>query len=995
MSNKDYESYMAYEKLEADLYLEHYGTPRHSGRYPWGSGENPYQHESDGWLERVKELKKKGLHEHQIAEAMGCSADELRAWYANANNQRKSLLISECKEMYAKGMSYSEIARVKGIKSSNTVKNYVNSNKDVRPLQARATADFLEKQVDEKGFIDIGKGVEKDIVAVDGSLGITTNKLKEAIALMKSDGYDIYTQLKVPQATNPTQQTTRVVACKFPKGMTTNEKYKLLYDARDEGRIQSVAEYHSDDAGLTWNAPKPPVSIDSKRINICYAEDGGIEKDGVIEIRRGVPDLSLGGKHYAQVRIAVDGTHYLKGMAVYADDLPDGVDIRFNTNKHKNVPMINGDNGVLKPMKEDPNNKGHIDISNPFGAVIMRGGQSNYTDPKTGEEKQSAINKIHDEGDWGEYAKDLPAQFLSKQSTDLIKKQLNYSMQDMRNEYNSILEIDNPTIRKHYLEEFAKSCDSRAVSLKASSLPRQKYQVILPVRSLSDNEVFAPGYKDGEQVALIRFPHASTSEIPILTVNNKNKEAIKSIGLDSIDAVGINKNNADRLSGADFDGDDVIVIPTGRGNKVKIHNTAPLKGLEGYDAKEMYGTTVERDKDGNKIYVNKNGVAITPLDETNTQRQMGIVTNLITDMTVAAAPLDDIAKAIRHSQTVIDAKKHHLDWKQSEEDNDIASLKKMYQITYNEDGSIHVGGSSTLLSRAKGEVTVPEVRGQVHYNMIGKPWYDPNKPEGAVIRKESGRTYPVGKPVYDEEGNQVYNEKGKPVKDYSDGETKLATRKSTQMAETDDAYKLVSALRSEPELLYADYANQLKALANEARRTFMYTKEQQYNPTARKEYEAEVKSLEEKLDHAYRQKPKEARAQNIALGIINARIKVDPDLNSKNRKKDMKKIRQLAIETARSQVGANRDDREIHITDREWAAIQAGAISHTRLDAILDNSNADELRERATPSTRRGLSNSQIAKIQNMHNGFYTIAQIAEIVGCSTSTVSKVLKGEE
>lgn len=23
--------------------LEHYGTPRHSGRYPWGSGENPYQ----------------------------------------------------------------------------------------------------------------------------------------------------------------------------------------------------------------------------------------------------------------------------------------------------------------------------------------------------------------------------------------------------------------------------------------------------------------------------------------------------------------------------------------------------------------------------------------------------------------------------------------------------------------------------------------------------------------------------------------------------------------------------------------------------------------------------------------------------------------------------------------------------------------------------------------------------------------------------------------
>ena len=27
--------------------LMHYGTPRHSGRYPWGSGENPYQRNGD------------------------------------------------------------------------------------------------------------------------------------------------------------------------------------------------------------------------------------------------------------------------------------------------------------------------------------------------------------------------------------------------------------------------------------------------------------------------------------------------------------------------------------------------------------------------------------------------------------------------------------------------------------------------------------------------------------------------------------------------------------------------------------------------------------------------------------------------------------------------------------------------------------------------------------------------------------------------------------
>ena len=65
-----------------------------------------------------------------------------------------------------------------------------------------------------------------------------------------------------------------------------------------------------------------------------------LDKDGVIEIRSGVDDLSLGDSHYAQVRILVDGNTYLKGMAVYSDDLPDGVDVMFNTNKKKRHPDI-------------------------------------------------------------------------------------------------------------------------------------------------------------------------------------------------------------------------------------------------------------------------------------------------------------------------------------------------------------------------------------------------------------------------------------------------------------------------------------------------------------------------------------------------------------------------------------------------------------------------------------------------------------------------------
>ena len=986
----DVNEYKAYEEFEDGLYLEHYGTPRHSGRYPWGSGENPYQHESADWLGRVDKLRARGMDTKQIARAMGCTMTQLKAWESVAKNERKNAQITWCKKLAEEGRTVAEIEKITGIKD-RTVRNYLESDRDVKPLQAQATAKFLEEQVDKKGYIDIGKGTEKDIVAVDGTLGITRNKMQEAIEIMRKDGYDIYTGLKIPQATNPKQMTTRVVACKFPEGMTDKEKYKELYSARDAGKIESIAEYHSDDAGLTWNAPKPPVSIDSKRVKVVYAEEGGIEKDGVIEIRRGVPDLSLGDSHYSQVRIAVDGTHYLKGMAVYRDgkDMPDGVDILFNTNKHSDKKMIDGDNGVLKPMKEDPSHKGKIDQLNPFGAVIMKDGQSDYVDPKTGEKKQSAINKIHDEGDWGEYTKELPAQFLSKQNTALIKKQLDYSIQDVKNEFNDIMAIDNPTIRKYYLEKFASSCDSKAVSLKASSLPRQKYQVILPVPSLKDDEVYAPNYRDGEQVALIRFPHGSTAEIPILTVNNKNKDAIKMLGKAPIDAVCINKNNADRLSGADFDGDDVLVIPTGRGNKVKINNEAPLKGLVGYDAKEEYGTTVETDKNGKKIYVNKNGVPIKPMDERNTQIQMGKVTNLITDMTIAGASSDDIAKAIRHSQTVIDAKKHHLDWKQSEIDNDIQSLKVLYQRRYDENGELHIGGASTLLSRAKNKKAYPETNGQIHYNQIGKSWYDPNLPEGALILKKSGRIYEETKPVKDENGNIMYYEDtGKMIKEKT-GKTKLATVDRPQMAMTNDARTLISAIRSEPELLYADYANQLKALANESRKTIMYTKGLQYNPSAKKEYAKEVESLKAKLDQAYRAKPKEARAQNIALGIVNEKIREEPDISNK----DLKKVRQVAIETARAQVGVNRESKEIKLSDREWAAIQSGAISNNFLEEILDNTNPDSLRERATPSNGRALSNAQEAKIRNMHNGFYTIAEIADAMGVSTSTVSRVLKG--
>ena len=153
---------------------------------------------------------------------------------------------------------------------------------------------------------------------------------------------------------------------------------------------------------------RPIQNVKRDRIQIKYADDvdengvAGVDKDGVIELRRGVKDLDMGNAKYAQARIGIDGKQFLKGMAVYADDLPDGIDIRFNTNKKRGTP----DEDVFKPMK-DPDNK-----LNPFGAAIRPGLQ------------KGAINIVNEEGHWDKWSKNLSSQFLSKQAPALAKKQL-------------------------------------------------------------------------------------------------------------------------------------------------------------------------------------------------------------------------------------------------------------------------------------------------------------------------------------------------------------------------------------------------------------------------------------------------------------------------------------------------------------------------------------------------------------------------------------------
>ena len=891
--------------VEEDI-LMHYGVKRRSGRYPWGSGDNPYQHGGD-FLARVEELQRLGKTEKQIADELHLSTTDLRMQVRVAKHERRALQADRARSLREDGKTLDEIASILGYANDSSVRALLNENTAANKNKAQATAEILKKELAEKGAIDVGTCFERQLV-------VSTGVLQEALFILETEGYNRY-GVGVPQVNDPKKRTITPVIS-VPE-IDQREVYQNL------DLVKSVGDYHSTDGGESWDKREYPASIDSSRVKILYGDEGGALKDGVIEIRRGVADLDLGDSHYAQVRILVDGTHYLKGMAMYSDDMPDGADIVFNTNKHTRTPKMD----VLKKIQDDPDN--------PFGALIKANGQSHYIDAD-GNEKLSAINKLKEEGDWDKMSKNLSSQFLSKQPIQLINKQLDLTYADAADEFSEICSLTNPTVKRKLLLDFADECDSAAVHLKAAALPRQSTQVILPLNAMKETEIFAPNYRDGEKVALVRYPHGGTFEIPVLTVNNKNPSAISILGKNIRDAVGINPKVAERLSGADFDGDQVVVIPTG--GRVKIQSTPALKDLKDFDPKTDYSTE------------GKTGVRLLAKGAA-TQRQMGEISNLITDMTLKGATEPEIARAVKHSMVVIDAAKHKLDYRQSEKDNGIAELKKKYQGFDDETG--HHGGASTLLSRRKQDVEVPERQGSGVIDPL----------TGKVVYKESGRTYV----------------------DPRTGKTVAATTKVKRILAVDDVRSMSSGTLQEE--AYADYANKMKDLANKARLEYKATPTLKRSASAAKAFEPEVTRLMAALKVAQLNAPLEREAQRIA----NARVKAKVQANNITDKDEISKIRRAAISDARNSTGASGKRTRITISDGEWTAIQSGAISDTTLSEILRYAEPKTVRERATPRRTTQLSDARISRIKAMANSGHTNAEIAEALGISTSAVSKYL----
>lgn len=870
--------------VENDTIL-HYGTPRHSGRYPWGSGEDPQR--SKDILDDLEPLKKRGLSQKEQAMALGMTTSQLRSAVALANESRKQIFADQVKGLMDKGItSPSEIGRRLG-RNESSIRGVISNMDKIKNSQLKGTVDVLKDSLTEHPYLDVGKGTEIQ-------LGISRSKLNNAIAKLKDEGYSLH-EIYVPQVSDPSKYT-------IVKVLSKESDISVVKQHKSEIGTPNM---QTEDGGITYaKMPKPKV-VDISRVGVRYGDKGGVDRDGLIQVRPGNPEFDLGTSHYAQVRIKLSNGTYMKGMAMYSDDLPKGVDLLFNTNKPSGTPKEK----VFKELKSKTG-----DPSTQFGTTVVK--------------QKGAFNIVNDEGDWNSWkGSKFSAQFLSKQPLSLVKDRINETYKAKTKELNDILKVTNPIVKRKLLENYIDSTTAQEKELKVMGLPKTKAHVLLPFPEMKANEVYAPNYNNGDRVVLIRYPHAGTFEIPELTVNNRSVAPKKALG-NALDGIGIHPSVAHKLSGADFDGDAVYLIPN---NGKRIKSTSSLAGLKDFDP--------------NSYQVDHK--TITPRAK---QTQMGEVSNLIADMTIKGATTAELTRAVRHSMVVIDSEKHKLDWKKSAQDNGIAALKKKYQsrpsLTYDaktksviKSGKKYVGGS-TLITRSKAEVITG---------------YEKNKDGSDKLRK------------------------------FADGHTEKIPIKKPVLDLVGDASILSGGTAKETE--YVSYINNLKKLSSKAQTEMNHISTPARNPAATKLYSKQVKSLETKLSIAEANAPRERRAQILANEIVRKNRTQDTS------KDQLKKLKSRALADARAKVGAKRTT--VEFTDAEWEAVQAGAISGSKLSRILNSANMETVQKLATPRPKIAITPAKLSRAKALLDSGRTYAEVAGALGISASTLRSHMQTQQ
>lgn len=916
---------------------------------PWGSGDTEYSR-SRTFQDMVASLKAQGVAEKDMAKAMGIepefdrngkeipfSITQLRDTITMAKEVEVHEQTIQAITLKDKNWSTKAIADHMGLPQS-TVLSRLKPSEDKKKESLKVTSNLLRDMVTEHTIVDLGKGVNI-------GMGLSPERFRAAVGILKDEGYETHV-LKQPQPGSDNFTNQKVIV---PKGTGYGGAIKMV------DKIYTPVAW-TEDHGLTYQNLRPPLNISSKRVKVVYAEDGGKEQDGVIHVREGKPDLSMGKNRYAQVRIAIDGTHFMKGMALTKDDLPPGVDLVFHTDKKRGTPLL-GENGVLKPMQK--NSKGEIDPNNPFGAAIRR--QILGIDKNGNEYASSGMNILNETGTWDEWSKSLPSQMLAKQPQTFIKSQLALTLKETKAEVDKFNAITNPVLRRKQLEKLADKIESNGVDLRAAMMPGQTTKVILPLPKLGKHEVYAPTYETGERVVLIRYPHAGRFEIPELTVNNRNRTGVKLIG-NAVDAIGIHPAVAAKLSGADFDGDAVVVIPNGAGKirgsmSLGIKGYAFEKSLNSFEPKREFGGFVQSgtDKDGHPIGNFK--------IMRNTGKEMGEITNLITDMSIQNPKPEQVVRAVKHSMVVIDAEKHKLDYQRSYEKHGIRQLKLTYQAHLNEKGNVSLG-ASTILSAATATTRI-----------------DARKPR---LAQHGGPIDPLtGKRMY-EPKNITRNKFDKKTGTYDPNVKVTKQEEVKRLALADDAHTLV--MRNHPvEKLYADHANAMKALANATRLSASRIPPPLINKDAKRVYHVEVASLKRQLNEAKALKPLDRQAARIANEFIKLKFQDDPTLRYDKERRN--KVERQARDGARARLGLKK--YEIDLSPSEWDAIMAGAVSATTFRDILDGNYVSDkqLFSLALPKTQTVISSPIKARAKAMMSAGMTNADIARQLGVSPSTL--------
>ena len=862
--------------------LEHYGIKRRSGRYKWGSGDDPYQREN-GFLKRNDELRKQGLSEKEIADMFGMSIRQLRAQKTMEKERHNQVLADSVASMTKRGLTIDQMAESLGV-SARTISNLKAGASQFDNTRSNNIKEAIAKQIAENPYLDISEGIEKQ-------LGIPRTKFMAIVNDMVENGELNTHTLKLKRLDNPDRELTVTV-------LTPETDFLKVLKSSSEIRNFEAA-IADDKVGI--RGLKDIQAVDPKRVAVNFDETGGTDKDGLIELRRNIDDLDMGDARYAQVRIQVGDNNYLKGMAVYSDDLPDGVDIRFNTNKSSKV----GDLGAMKKLEDDPNN--------PFGSTIR--------------DQKGALNIVNAEGKWSEWNKKWSSQFLGKQSNELIKERLDATFSKYKQDFDEIKSLTNASVRKYLLNDLADTLDSAYKHLKVQGLSRTASHVILPFPDMDPNQVYAPNYKDGERVVLVRYPHGGTFELAELTVNNKFKEARDMLGSDAKDAIGIHPSVANKMSGADFDGDAVWVIPN---NSKKVKVTPALEGLKNFDPMEYRVEPIYKKVNGKEEIINRT------IPEKTKETQMGIVSNLITDMTIQDASPDELARAVRHSMVVIDSYKHNLDYKKSAADNSIKALQKTYQ-TYIDDKGVKRKGASTLLSKKLADDIL------INYEEVKVR----NEKTGRMNTKKVGGEY------------------------------------VSLIDSVDDANLLSRGTATEK--LYAKYINEVRDLKNQAASLNQSTKGSKYVPGTKELYRTEVESLNAKLHKQHLRAPRERQAQLEAnKNFFNSLV---PGMTAKEKSK----LKGQVLAAARAKHNPADPDGPFNITPKEWEAISNGAVSHSTISSILKYGNNEQIKKYATPKEPVTVKAPSIARAKALIANGYTPAQVAETLGVSTTTVYNII----